>query len=125
MAKNCKHDIIVSQNIYDYIVPRSEVMAIVDGKPQYKLISPIFGSMEGLPKLCVISSNHEATTDETYELVEKAKEANVNVTHFSLDYLCHVYVLLPFIPEAQRAADVITKFLQWAAWEWKVEEVKI
>ena len=68
-------------------------------------------SMKGLPKLCVISSDHECTSDETYDLVEKCRKAGVEVKHYSQKYLCHVYALLPFLPEAQAAEKQIVDFL--------------
>jgi len=112
LKENTKHDLVVHGGVYDYVLPLASAMAMVDGAPQYKTVSPIFGSMRGLPNLLVISSNHEVTTDETYELVGKCKEAGVNVVHHSQNYLSHVFALLPFLPEAKIAMAVIESFLK-------------
>lgn len=112
LVENTVHDLIVHQGVFSYVIPFGPRMAeMSDGKSNYRKVSPIFHSMKGLPKLCVISSDHECTSDETYDLVEKCRKAGVEVKHHSQKYLCHVYALLPFLPEAQAAEKQIVDFL--------------
>jgi epsilon-lactone hydrolase len=76
-------------------------------------VSPLFGDFNGFPPLLVQATPTEMLYDECKALVEKAKEAGVDVTFQVWDGMVHTWQLvgLGVWPEAQEAID---KASEWA-----------
>lgn len=74
-------------------------------------VSPLFGSMEGLPPLLVFASRDELLHDDSVRLVAKARAAGVDARLVEEDGLVHVWPLfLPLIPEARTAVEASAAF---------------
>lgn len=76
------------------------------------IASPVYGSFEGLPPLCIVTSEHEAVYDQTMLLANRASEQGVDVTVGAWKYMCHVFPLLcPFIPEGRESFDFMCEWI--------------
>ena len=96
------------------MIPRSAEMA--GGEQNRTLVSPLGKSMEGLCPTLIVCSEHEATTDEDFALFNKMKKAGCNVEMQSMKYMCHVWCLVPLIPEAGIAMGRIQDWMQRKVW---------
>jgi monoterpene epsilon-lactone hydrolase len=75
-------------------------------------VSPLFGSFEGFPPMYVTVGTAEILEDEVRLMVEKAKQAHVDVTFEEGLHLMHVYPLFFFYyPEAQNTLNNINKWI--------------
>jgi acetyl esterase/lipase len=87
--------------------------------PASPLISPLYAGLQGLPPLLIQVGTHEILLDDATRLAEHARQAGVEVTLETWDGLFHVFQLLPFMPETQRAiaqiAEFLTTNLNWSA----------
>jgi acetyl esterase/lipase len=69
--------------------------------------------MEGLPPLCFVVSEHEACYDMTIQVVNKARDAGVDVTVGVWKYLCHVFSFLhAFVPEGRLSIDFSKEWIR-------------
>ena len=76
------------------------------------LVSPLWGSFEGFPSMYINVGTAEILEDDSRQLYQKAKEANVDVTFEEGVHLCHCYpVFYLFYPEAQQTLDNIRKWI--------------
>lgn len=109
MHENIVHDLVVTQSVYEYVVPLAETMA--GGKENRLTVSPLGDSCSGLCPTFILASTHEVTYDEDAALAKKCKDAGVDVEFFTKEYLCHVFCLIPHLPESKegmkKAADFI------------------
>jgi acetyl esterase/lipase len=103
-------DLIVNESVQRYGLPYLETF-IPDGKR--KEYSPVYGSMKGLPPLCVVVSEHEAVYDMTMEVVNRARKDGVLVTVGIWKYMCHVFTFLwGFIPEGKQSMDFACNWIR-------------
>jgi epsilon-lactone hydrolase len=75
------------------------------------LVSPLFGSYSGLPPMQVITGTSDLFHVDALKFIEYAKEANREVNCVTGAGQQHIYPLMPFIPEARAARDLISDFL--------------
>lgn len=76
-------------------------------------VSPLNADLHGLPPLFLCVGGAEALRDEDLLLVDRAREAEIDVTVELGEGMIHVYPLLaPLIPEGRRAARKITRFIR-------------
>lgn len=110
-----RHDLVVTESVQehglpylnDFIPNRS---GLEDPRRDY---SPIHRSMEGLPPLCVIVSEHEAVYDMVVQLVNCARSDGVKVTFCVFKYMCHVFsFLLGFIPEGRISMELVADWIR-------------
>jgi len=95
-----KHDLIVNERVMEEGLPYFETHMSGDRKES----SPVHRSMEGLPPLCVVVSEHEVVYDQTIELVNQARTQGVQVTLGVWKYMCHVFTFLSgFVPEGEQS----------------------
>ena len=80
-------------------------------------VSPLGKSMKGVCPTLVVCSEHEATTDEDLALYEKMKKEGVDVTLHSYKYLCHVWCLVPLLPEATHAMGRVHDWMKGRMWK--------
>ena len=76
-------------------------------------ISPLFGSLQGLPPIAVFTGTDDLLYPDATRLAENAKVANTCLSLFEYKNMFHVWVgVLPgIIPEAARALDEAAAFV--------------
>ena len=74
------------------------------------LISPLYADLMGLPPLLIQVGSDEILLDDATRLAEQAREAGVDVTLEIWDEMFHVFQLVSFLPETQKAVKHITDF---------------
>jgi len=78
-----------------------------------KGLSPLYGSLWGLPPLLVLSSRNEILFQDAARLCHQARASGVDVTEDFVDDLFHVYPLLyPFLPESVRAMSRMRRWMK-------------
>ncbi|MFZ5735625.1 MAG: alpha/beta hydrolase fold domain-containing protein, partial [Pseudomonadota bacterium] len=68
-------------------------------EPTDPLVSPLYGDLSGLPPIYLTASEGEVLLSDTTRLIERAKQAGVDVTSRIVDDSVHVYTIFPFLPE--------------------------
>jgi acetyl esterase/lipase len=74
------------------------------------MISPIFGSLEGLAPLAVFTGTRDILNADAHQLKDKAARARIPLAWFEYPGMLHVWLLFP-IPEARRAIRQIAEFV--------------
>ena len=74
------------------------------------LLSPLYADLKGLPPLLIQVGGDEILLDDATRLAEQAREAGVDVTLEIWDEMFHVFQLVSFLPETQKAVKHITDF---------------
>jgi epsilon-lactone hydrolase len=102
---------------YDYLNPRSVrhyaswyagELSLDDPR-----VSPLQADLRGLPPLFVCVGDAEVLRDENLMLVERAREAKVNVEVEIGEGMIHVYPLLaPLLPQGRSATKRIAQFIR-------------
>jgi len=84
--------------------------------PTTPLVSPLYADLKGLPPLLVQVGADEVLLSDSTRLVERAKQAGVNVTIEEWEKMQHVWQFAAsFIPEGRRAVQRIGEFIdKWA-----------
>lgn len=75
------------------------------------LVSPLFGSMNGLGKIMMTSGTHEIVYADCHELFKKAKKENADMTFLIYKKMPHVWIFYP-IREARHVFKKIVDFLK-------------
>ncbi|KAG7374958.1 esterase [Nitzschia inconspicua] len=117
-----KHDLIVTEAVQQYGLPYLNdfipKIGTIDHETGYngqgrREYSPLYRSMEGLPPLCFVVSEHEACYDMTIAAVNKARTAGVPVTVGVWKYMCHVFSFLhAFLPEGKLSIDFAKEWIR-------------
>lgn len=101
---------IVNESVQQYGLPYLKDF-IPDGRRRE--YSPLYRSMQDLPPLCVVISEHEAVHDMAVEFVNLARAQGVPVTLGIWKYMCHVFPLLwGFVPESQISMKFVCEWLK-------------
>ena len=66
----------------------------------------------GLPPLLVMVGTSETLLDDSVRFVERARDANVEVTYEPWEDMIHVWPMFAIMPEAIQATDRIGEFLK-------------
>lgn len=75
--------------------------------------SPLYGEFHGLPPLFVQASDSEVLLDDARRVVDKAREAGVEVTFKIWPSLPHAWqIFAPFLPEARAALREAGEFIR-------------
>lgn len=75
-------------------------------------ISPLFGSLAGLPPLLIYAGEDETLCDDAIRFAAKAKEAGVDVNLRIGEGMFHCYpAMAPLFPEATKAMQEICTFI--------------
>jgi monoterpene epsilon-lactone hydrolase len=85
-------------------------MYIRELNPKHPLVSPIYADLEGLPPLFVQVGNDEILLEDSIRLVERARDAGVDVSFKVWDDMWHVFQTFP-IPEAKQAIEEIGEYV--------------
>jgi acetyl esterase/lipase len=102
-------DLIVNESVQDYGLPYLQEFIPEGRRREY---SPVYRSMEGLPPMCVVVSEHEAVYDMTIAMVNRARAQGVPVTVGVWKYMCHVFSFLwGFAPEGRLSMDFVCQWI--------------
>lgn len=83
-----------------------------DHDPTDPGISPLYGDLQGLPPLLLITGDDEVHRDDSIQFADKAQKAGVDVTLHVGEGMVHCYPLLaPMFPEATEAMSKICTFI--------------
>jgi monoterpene epsilon-lactone hydrolase len=74
------------------------------------LISPLFGSLEGLAPLAVFTGTRDILNADAHQLKDKATRARIPLAWFEYPGMLHVWPLFP-IPEAKQAIHQMAAFI--------------
>jgi triacylglycerol lipase len=74
-----------------------------DDDPAHPRVSPLFGSMAGLPPITVYAGTFDVLYPDTTRLAQRAAAAGVKVETVIADGLVHVWPLYAHLPEARDA----------------------
>ena len=79
-------------------------------EPRDPLVSPLFGDLKGLPPLFLSAVEGESLYSDSSRLLERAREADVDVTMVPVKDSVHVYTLFPFLPETTETLNEISRW---------------
>lgn len=82
-----------------------------DGDLTEPEISPIFGRLEGLPPVLIQMGTADLLLADCRKLVQKCRDDGVDVKYEETPGAFHDFMMLPFLPEAQRAMRSQVEFL--------------
>ncbi len=87
--------------------------ALAKESPSSAAVSPLFGSLAGLPPLLVHAGALETLADQVRDFVTRAQQAGCALTYSEYPDMVHVWHLLRAVtPDAQRAIDEAGAFIQ-------------
>ena len=75
------------------------------------LISPLYANLKGLPPLLIQVGSDEILLDDAKQFTESARIAGVDVKLEIWDEMFHVFQLVSFLPETQKAVRHIADYL--------------
>jgi acetyl esterase/lipase len=104
-----KHDLIVNDSVMEEGLPYFATQGDADF---LRSNSPVYRPLDGLPPLCIVVSEHEACYDQIVLLCNNARAAGVEVDLGVWKYMCHVFSVLTFIPEAQDSVDFMCEWIK-------------
>ncbi|MBL7249456.1 alpha/beta hydrolase fold domain-containing protein [Alloalcanivorax marinus] len=81
-------------------------------EPRDPLVSPLFGDLRDLPPLFLSAVEGESLYSDSTRLLDRAREAGMEVTMLPVRDSVHVYPLFPFLPETETTLKAIG---DWAA----------
>jgi monoterpene epsilon-lactone hydrolase len=92
----------------------SAAAAYADGRPlDDPGLSPLFANLSGLPPLLVQCGTEEVLLDDSVRLVDRARDAGVDVSLDVRDGMWHVYqAFAPYVPEATDALIGAAMFIR-------------
>jgi acetyl esterase/lipase len=82
-----------------------------DLPPTDPRVSPLFGTLRGLPPIAVIAGTRDLLYADARRLAEKARAEGARVELYEHDGLFHVFVAVG-LPETRRAMDQIAAFIE-------------
>jgi epsilon-lactone hydrolase len=75
-------------------------------------VSPLFGTLRGLPPIAVFTGTHDLLNPDARHLKEKAEQEGARLKFREYDGMFHVWVAGPPIPETRQAVDEIAAFIE-------------
>jgi acetyl esterase/lipase len=102
---------------YDYISRRALMQYrkrfVDDENVRNPLAAPLYADLRRLPPMLVQVGSAEALLDDSRRIVERAREANVDVTFRVWEDMIHVWQLFAFmVPQGSAAIDEIGAFVR-------------
>ncbi|MFD1140894.1 alpha/beta hydrolase fold domain-containing protein [Larkinella insperata] len=79
--------------------------------PDHYLLSPIYGSLQGLGKITVFAGSHEIMAADTRKLKTLAESAGTDLIYMEYPAMVHTWMLLNF-PESKRARQQIIQVVK-------------
>jgi 2-polyprenyl-6-methoxyphenol hydroxylase-like FAD-dependent oxidoreductase/acetyl esterase/lipase len=81
-------------------------------EPTDPLVSPVYGSMAGMPPMFIAATQGEVLESDATRLAARAKADGVDLTLHLVPDSVHVFTLFPFLPESKTTLQQIGR---WAA----------
>jgi acetyl esterase/lipase len=78
--------------------------------PKNPLASPLYANLHGLPRLLIHVGEQEVLLDDSRRLADRARAAGVPVELKIWPDVCHVWQILPLIPEARQSMQETSQF---------------
>jgi acetyl esterase/lipase len=80
-------------------------------------VSPLFGELAGMPPLLLQAGSREMLRDDSLRFAAAARVAGVEIECEVWPGMQHVFPLLQFLPESERAIDAVARFVgRWTGW---------
>ena len=100
----------------DFILNRKKLLEHAEqyagrGNLKNPLVSPLFGNIEGLGKVLMVSGTHELVYPDCHELYKRARNADIDLEFLVYDKMPHVWIFYP-IMEARHVFNRIIEFLR-------------
>jgi acetyl esterase/lipase len=110
-------DSVDQNDRYDYISRRAlqqyRKRFVEDADVRNPLAAPLYADLRRLPPILVQVGSAEALLDDSRRIVERAREAGVDVTFRVWEDMIHVWQLFAFmVPQASAAIDEIGAFIR-------------
>lgn len=108
----------IARNQNKCLIPRGSLQAFsqhyaAQHETNLPLISPLFGELQGLPRMLIFVGGDEVLLDDAVQFSEKARSAGVEVTLVVAKGLFHCYpYMAPLFPEARRAVEQMREFIR-------------
>jgi len=103
------HDLVVNEGVFETGLQHLQHAGTNEER---KELSPVHLSLEGLPPLCVLISQHECLYDQVKLFCNRARSDGVLVDVGVWNYLCHVWpVFTAFLPEARQAVQFMCNWI--------------
>lgn len=84
-----------------------------DADPNYYLLSPLNGELNGLGDITLFVGTHEVFLPDARKFRDIALSKGVNINYFEYPKMNHIFVLFP-IPEAKKAIKTIVNIIKQA-----------
>ncbi len=81
-----------------------------DTDPHHPLLSPIYGDLEGLPKITLFTSTRDILVADARKLIKIAKEKGIDIDYIEAEDMVHDWILL-YLPESKQAIQQITALI--------------
>lgn len=95
-----------------FLVTRAARLYAPDTDPRHPYLSPLYGSLSGLPPLLLTVGTDEILFDDTIRFYQKARLSGVDATLLVGDHMTHSWpIFSDRFPEAAQAVDAIGRFL--------------
>lgn len=78
--------------------------------PKNYMLSPIYGSTDGLGKISVFIGTHDILLADAKKLKEKAEKSGVEINYFEYPDMIHVWMLMG-LPESKKATTQIIELI--------------
>ena len=108
--RNAQTDLILNEDVLKWFASQAFDPKRSELSRNNPLMDVLSGSFEGFPPIYINVSTSEVLQDDSRRVVDKAKEAGVNITFEEGLHLMHVYAYL--FPEARNTLDNINKWIQ-------------
>ena len=82
-----------------------------DHAKTFPLISPLYADLKHLPPLLIQVGTDEILLDDALRITENARQAGVEVALETWEGMFHVFQIISFLPETQKALEHIAGFL--------------
>jgi acetyl esterase/lipase len=98
------------QSVYEIGIPFFEIK--LGSLENRRKASPVHGSFDGFPPVCIVVSEHEICFDQCMLLANRIQRAGSDCSIGIWKYMCHTFpVLSPFIPEGEQAQNFMCNWM--------------
>lgn len=83
-----------------------------EADPKNPWISPIYGSMEGLPRISMFMGTHDLLWPDGKKLCQQLEKKGVEFDYFEYPEMFHVWMALTMLPESRSVVKQVAKLLR-------------
>jgi acetyl esterase/lipase len=111
-TRNRHTDVILTSDNTSWIIEQLLGPNHTELSANSSVFSPLFGSFEGFPPMYINVGTAEILEDDARRVLQKAQEANVDVTFEEGLHLMHIYpIFFPYFPEARNTLNNINRWM--------------